>query len=141
MSRHHVEVCFLSSRPRQEIFALLADHNQLAKVFGVPCHRIQAGSKQANGVGSIRRIGMAPVALEETVTAFHEPELIAYKISKGGWPISQHQGEVRFSDHQGQSQVVWRIDFSAPFGWVGHLIAATLEQGISRGLRKLLQDR
>ncbi len=141
MSRHHVEVCCQSERVRKDVFALLADHDQLSRVFGVPCKRIKQGAQQPNGTGSVRRIGMGPVAIEETVTAFQESEYIEYRISKGGWPLSQHRGELRFTEHQGHTQVVWSIDFAAPLSWLGHMIAATLEQGISRGLRKALQGR
>ncbi|HAC26949.1 MAG TPA: SRPBCC family protein, partial [Marinobacter hydrocarbonoclasticus] len=51
-----------------------ADHHRFGKLVGAPVKRIK-DSDQAdpNGIGSVRKIGIGPLSLEETVLGF-EPD-------------------------------------------------------------------
>jgi hypothetical protein len=137
MSRQKLEIVQDYDRPVSEVFARLADHNQLGKVLGVPVKRIRDGADEVNGVGSVRRIGIGPLAIEETVTATVPNQSIDYRISKGGFPIRKHSGRVSFSGSERGSRVAWTIQFEAPLPLLGPAVKLVLGQAIRMGLRRL----
>jgi hypothetical protein len=137
MSRQKLEVVQDYDRPVAEVFARLADHNQLGKVLGVPVRRIHDGAEQPNGVGSVRRIGMGPLAIEETVTALQPNRSIDYRISKGGGPIRNHRGQLQFSGSERGSRVAWTIQFDSPLPLVGPVVKLVLGQAIRLGLKRV----
>ena len=127
-----------SSRSVAELYAALADHDRLGGVLGVPVKRIKAGKSAPNGVGSVRRIGMGPLAIEETVVGAVTDTSIDYKITKGGWPLKDHHGRLIFKALPGGgSQVQWRIEFDGAVPGAAVLVKQLLGLAIGRGLRKL----
>jgi hypothetical protein len=136
MGHHTVEVTHASSRPVHELFAELADHERLSRVFGVPVRRIRDGEREPNGVGSVRRMGSWPLRLEETVTAIDPQRSIEYRITRGAGPVRNHRGRLDFASVGSGSRVVWTIDYdSLPI--VGSALKAMLSRALERGLRKL----
>lgn len=125
--------------PARAVFGALSDHNNLGKVLGVPVRRVCDGSDHANGVGSVRALGIWPLITEETVTAVEVDRSIDYRITKGGAPLRNHRGHVSFSANASGTEVNWSISFDAP-PLVGTLISKVLSAGISRGLAKLERD-
>ena len=133
MAHHTVEVAHASARSVQELFAELADHERLRRVFGVPVRRIRDGQGDLNGVGSVRRLGVWPLGLEETVTALDPHRSIEYRITRGGGPVRNHRGRMEFSSAGTGSRVVWTIDYdSLPI--VGAALRVVLARVIRRGL-------
>lgn len=127
-----------STRSVADLYAALADHDRLGGVLGVPVKRIKEGKTSLNGIGSVRRIGMGPVAIEETVVGAVVDKSIDYKITKGGWPVKDHHGRLTFKALPGGgSQVQWRIDLDAAVPGAAVLIKQLLSIGIGRGLKKL----
>lgn len=127
-----------SSRSVAELYAALSDHDRLGGVLGVPVKRIKAGKSEPNGVGSVRRIGMGPLAIEETVVGAVTDKSIDYKITKGGWPLKNHHGRLVFKALPGGgSQVQWRIEFDGAVPGAAALVKQLLGLAIGRGLRKL----
>ena len=98
MRAHHVHVehTLRASRP-SAIFAYLAEHENLAEVFGAKITRLRDGEDgERNGVGSVRQLQIGPVPpFEETVTEFVPPERIVYRITKGS-PLRGHVGVMTF---------------------------------------------
>ncbi|TAL17124.1 MAG: SRPBCC family protein [Aquabacterium sp.] len=137
MPRYQIRITQSFARPVDEVFARLADHDNLRSVFKVPVHRIRDGKGDVNGVGSVRRIGMGPLAVEETVTALARNRSIDYRITKGGAPLRNHRGSLRFSSTPGGSTVHWSIDYEVPLPLIGALVRAVLNSRISSGLRGL----
>jgi hypothetical protein len=137
MSRQKLEVVQDYNRPVSEVFARLADHNQLGQVLGVPVRRVRDGAEDANGVGSVRRLGFGPLAIEETVTALTPGRSIDYRISKGGYPIRNHRGRLEFSGSERGSRVAWTIQFDTPLPLLGPAVKLVLTQAIRLGLRRL----
>lgn len=136
MAHHTVEVMHASARPVRELFAELADHEQLSRVFGVPVRRIRDGESEPNGVGSVRRMGSWPLRLEETVTAIAPQRSIEYRITRGGGPVRNHRGRLEFASVGTGSRVTWTIDYdSLPI--VGSAVQAMLSRALERGLAKL----
>ncbi len=136
MSRHSIRIEQDFAVSVEAVYAQLSDHDRLASVFGVPCRRIRNGDAELNGTGSVRRIGVWPLALEETVVAAEPNKRIDYRISRGGAPLKNHRGQLTFTSTPTGSHVLWEINFTVPLPLVGHLIEKTLAQGIRRGLRK-----
>ena len=127
-----------SSRSVADLYAALADHDRLGPVLGVPVKRIKEGKSSPNGIGSVRRIGAGPVAIEETVVGAVVDKSIDYKITKGGWPVKDHHGRLVFKALPGGgSQVQWRIELDAAVPGAAFVIKQLLSIGIGRGLKKL----
>ncbi len=136
MGHHTVEVVHASSRPVQELFAELADHERLSRVFGVPVRRVRDGESEPNGVGSVRRMGLGLLRLEETVTAIEPSRSIEYRITRGAGPVRNHRGRLEFASVGSGSRVTWTIDYdSLPI--VGGALKRLLSRALERGLGKL----
>ncbi len=133
-----IQITQESSRSVAELYAALEDHDRLGSVLGVPVKRIKEGKTSPNGIGSVRRIGVGPVAIEETVVGAVVDKSIDYKITRGGWPVKDHHGRLTFKALPGGgSQVQWRIDLDAAVPGAAVLIKQVLKLGIGRGLKKL----
>lgn len=122
--------------PAADVFAILADHNQLKRVFGIPVKRIKDGDKDPNGVGSVRRLGPPPFGIQETVTAVEANKRIDYIITKFGGPVMNHNGSQTFSEKGSGSELHWQINFSSLPG-LGNAVAKGLETALKRGLKNL----
>lgn len=124
--------------PVEQLFAYLAEHENLNKVFApAKITRLRDGDGARNGTGSVRRVQMPGSGpLEETVTAYRENELIEYKITKGG-PLRGHHGIMRFSGEGTGSRLHYTIDFDGKFPFVATIVRLILTRGITRGLAGL----
>jgi hypothetical protein len=134
---HRIELTHSSQLPVAGLFDALADHDRLGKVFGVPVRRIRDGDTQTNGVGSVRRIGIGPLAIEETVTALERNRSIDYRITRGGFPIRDHRGHIVFAESGTGSRVDWTIEFGSHLPGAGAVLAFVLERAIRTGLRRV----
>ena len=138
MARHTIEIQETFDVPRSRVFALFADHQRFGRLLGAPVRRIR-DSVQAgpNGIGSVRKIGLGPIGLEETVLNFEPDTLIEYSISSLS-PIRNHHGRIRFADTpDGRTHLHYTITFEDRIPGTGKLLARALEQGIRRGIRKV----
>lgn len=138
MPLSHVHVVHDFHAPVERVFAYLAEHENLAELFGTRVERVRDGASDRNGVGSCRRLsfyGLLP--FEETVTDVVPNELIVYRITKGS-PMREHEGTMRFaSAGDGRTQLDYRIRFGSPVPGLAPVIARALHPTIARGLRKL----
>jgi len=135
---HRIVITYDSRLPLSDLFAALADHNNLGKVFGVPVRRIRDGQTEPNGVGSVRKIGPGPLGIEETVTALEPNESIDYRITRGGFPLKNHRGHIEFSERAGGgSRADWTIEFDSALPVAGSVLGFVLKQAISMGLKRL----
>lgn len=135
---HRIDITYDSRQSLPDLFAALADHNRLGKVFGVPVRRIRDGQTEPNGVGSVRKIGPGPLGIEETITALEPNESIDYRITRGGFPIKNHRGHIDFSESAGSgSRVEWTIEFDSALPAAGTILGFVLKQAISTGLKRL----
>src|SRR5579884_3144192 len=126
-------------QPVEEVFAYLAEHENLAPVFGAKISRLNDGTDGTrNGVGSARemRVGPMPPFVETNVEVIPN-ELIRYRITKGG-VLDNHEGVLRFAGRDGGgSRLNWTITFDGKVPGTGALIRAKLTRDVSRALRKL----
>jgi len=137
MAQHQVHLVREYALPVETVFAALADHNNLSKVLGIPVKRVRDGKSEPNGVGSVRKLGIGPLGIEETVTGLTPNRSIQYRISKGGAPIRNHSGELSFSPTAKGSRVEWTIDFDSAVPVVGSLVKLVLTKAIGLGLKRI----
>lgn len=124
--------------PRSKVFALFAEHERFGKLLGAPAKRIK-DSDQAdpNGIGSVRKIGIGPIGLEETVVGFEPDSLIEYTITSMS-PIRNHFGRIRFEDTpEGKTRINYTISFDDVIPFTGRLVQSALEQGIRKGIKRV----
>lgn len=137
MAQQRIDVVQEFRKPVEEVFAYLADHNNLTRVFGIPVKRVRDGMGDVNGVGSVRSLGFAPLAVEETVVGLVPNQSIDYEITRGGGPITNHHGRLTFTKTASGARVQWSITFDSPLPLVGPVVRQVLKQGLSMGLRKI----
>jgi len=138
MADYIVEIQQTFDVPRNKVFALFADHQRFGQVLGAPVRRIRESLQtDPNGVGSVRKIGIGPLALKETITHFEPDSLIEYTIISTS-PIRNHFGRIHFTDAQnGQTRLHYTITFNDIIPFTGHVIATVLEQAIRRGIKRI----
>lgn len=132
MPQHRVEIDRVMAVPRDELFAHMAEHENLQAMFKLKVDRVRDGDTERNGVGSVRQLSLfGAMPFEETVTGFQPGELIEYRITRGGI-LKNHLGIMRFSDAgEGLTRLHYTIDFDAP---AGSVIRGILQRGVERGL-------
>jgi uncharacterized protein YndB with AHSA1/START domain len=138
MRAHHVHIEHHFSKPPELVFAHLAEHENLAEVFGAKVTRVRDGQDgERNGVGSVRRLRIGPLApFEETVTEFLPNERIVYRITKGS-PLSGHLGVMTFAPQGGGTSFVYDIRLASRIPGLALLVRAVLTRSITQALPKV----
>ncbi|MGJ8669068.1 MAG: SRPBCC family protein [Oceanococcus sp.] len=137
MPQQTIKVSQQSKRSVADLFEFLSNHQNLSRVFLLPVSRIKDGDDEPNGIGSVRRLGPAPLGVEETVTAMQKDRFIEYRISRNGGPIQNHQGRLDFTATDAGCVVEWTIEFDAVLPIIGKGVAAVLKQGLVMGLKRV----
>jgi uncharacterized protein YndB with AHSA1/START domain len=139
---HHVVVDRVFDKPPERVFAYLAEHENLAEIFGAKVTRLRDGDDgQRNGVGSVRKLQIGPLPpFEETVTEFVVPERIVYRITKGS-PLKGHVGVMSFApDGESGTRFHYDIRLASPIPGLAALVRLSLTRSIEQGLAKVEQD-
>ena len=125
-------------QPVEYVFGHLAEHENLAPVFGAKIRRLNDGADGSrNGAGSARemRVGPMPPFVETNVEVVPN-ELIRYRITKGGI-LKDHEGVLRITPRGDGSHLDWTITFDGKAPGVGPLVKAKLTRDVSRAMRRL----
>lgn len=142
MRAHHVEVDRTFTKPPERIFAYLAEHENLAELFGSKVTRLKDGEDgQRNGVGSVRQLQIGPLPpFEETVTEFEPSSRIVYRITKGS-PLRGHVGVMTFApDGEEGTRFHYDIRLASPIPGLAALVKLSLTRSVEQGLAKVQQD-
>ncbi|MGO9490367.1 MAG: SRPBCC family protein [Solirubrobacteraceae bacterium] len=142
MRAHHVIVDRRFSKPPERVFAYLAEHENLADIFGAKVTRLKDGEDgERNGVGSVRQLRIGPLPpFEETVTEFRPPQRIVYRITKGS-PLRDHLGVMTFEpDGDGGTRFHYDIRLGSHVPGLGALVRASLTRSINKGLARVDRD-
>lgn len=133
MQRVHVVQDFTA--PVEQVYAHLARHENLEKVFGARITRVRDGHTTPDGVGSVRELKVSPLipAFQETVTQAEPNELIEYRITRGG-PLKDHVGLMRFARTGTGTRLDYTIDFESKVPGAGGVIKGLLEKNVRKGL-------
>ncbi len=137
----HVHIEHNFNKPPERVFAYLAEHENLADVFGAKITRLGDGAGgERNGVGSSRRLKIGPLApFEETVTEFDPPRRIAYRITKGS-PLRGHLGVMTFLPSAGGTHFVYDIRLASPIPGLARIVRAGLTRSITLSLPAIERD-
>lgn len=135
MREHWVHVERDLSAPVEQVFSHLAEHENLAALFGAKVKRLSDGDSDRNGVGSRRELKVGPLPpFEETVTQYVPNELIEYRITKGS-PLDNHVGIMRFSPTAaGGTRFDYRIRIASKIPLVAAIVSKNLTRDITKGL-------
>jgi uncharacterized protein YndB with AHSA1/START domain len=141
MRAHHVHIEHRFSKPPAAIFDHLAEHENLAEVFGAQVTRLRDGEDgERNGVGSARQLNIGPLPpFEETVTEFVPSERIVYRITKGS-PLRGHVGTMIFTPAGEGTSFDYDIRIASPIPGVAPLVTAALTRSIKKALPKVERD-
>lgn len=138
MANHRIEVDETFDAPRHQVFDLFADHKNFGRLLGAPVRRIR-DSDQAdpNGVGSVRKIGVGPVGVEQTITSFEPETLIEYTIISLS-PLRNHFGRIRFdSPSKTTTRVNYTVYFEDVIPLTGAVVHSVLDQALKRTMRRV----
>ena len=135
----HLEHRFDS--PPAAIFAHLAEHENLAALFGMEVERVRDGEDgERNGVGSVRRLRTRPLPpFEETVVEFVPEQRIVYRITKGS-PLRGHIGVMTFAPDGAGTRFVYDIRLASPVPGLALLVKASLSRSVARALPAVDRD-
>lgn len=138
MRAHWVHVQRELDAPPERVFDHLAEHENLAALFGVQVKRLSDGDDGTrNGAGSRRELKMGPgmPPFEETTTRYERPSLIEYRITKGS-PLKDHVGIMAFEPTpSGGTRFDYRIRLSSRIPGLAPIVRAQLTRAIAKGLR------
>jgi uncharacterized protein YndB with AHSA1/START domain len=135
MREHWVHVERDLNAPVEQVFNHLAEHENLAALFGAKVTRLNDGETDRNGVGSRRELKLGPLpSFQETVTQYVPNELIEYKITKGS-PLDNHVGIMKFSPSaNGGTHLDYRIRIASKIPGVGTIVTKNLTRDVTKGL-------
>jgi uncharacterized protein YndB with AHSA1/START domain len=141
MRAHHIHVEHRFAKDPEAIFTHLAEHENLAEVFGAKVARVRDGDDgQRNGVGSVRRLRIGPLPpFEETVTEFVPFERIVYRITKGS-PLRGHLGVMSFAPDGEGTSFIYDIRIASAIPGLAPLVCAVLGRSVTRALPKVERD-
>jgi uncharacterized protein YndB with AHSA1/START domain len=141
MRAHHVHIEHRFTKPPERIFAYVAEHENLAEVFGSRVTRLRDGEDERNGVGSVRELQIGPLPpFEETVTEFVPGERIVYRITKGS-PLKGHVGVMTFAaTPDGGTEFVYDIRLASAIPGVPLIVRTALTRSITQSLAKIERD-
>ena len=134
MQRVHVVQDF--PQPVEQLFAHLAEQENLESLFGAKIKRLSDGDDGTrNGAGASRELKVGPLpGFVETNTEVIPNELIRYRITKGG-VLKDHEGVMRFSSNGTGSRLDYTIVFDGKLPGIGAIVAKMLTKSVSAALK------
>jgi uncharacterized protein YndB with AHSA1/START domain len=126
------------SRPRDAVFAMLADHEGMSRWPGVKRALLVKEGSPRNGVGAIRRITAGGLTLDEEIVEFDPPGRLAYTIIKG-LPV-KHLGTVSLTDEGGATRVEWHVKMTSFIPLLAPLVCAALGRGLQGALNHVKRE-
>jgi uncharacterized protein YndB with AHSA1/START domain len=131
-----VEAARVIEAPPEAVFTLYSDPAGWSDWAGVGKVSLATeGTRDKNGVGCVREFRSA-LGLREEVIEFEPPTLMAYRIVRGGFPVRDHRGEVRFEKHPRGTRVVWSVEFRSRIPFTEPALARLLANGFRMLLRR-----
>ena len=140
LKMQHINITQEFNAPVEKVFAILSEHENLNKLFApAKVTRLSDGQDARNGVGSARKLSIPLTpSFVETNLVYRENELIEYAITSGIAPIKAHRGVMKFTDlGNNRSRLDYTISFKGRVPFIGPIIKLALQNGVSRGLKKL----
>lgn len=135
-----VEVTRRFAAPREAVWKVYTNHAGWQQWAGIGTSRLERpGTPERNGVGALRSLGVGPVRAFEEVLEFEPPRRMTYRVVKGGLPMKNHRGEVRFEPDGDGTRVVWSCRFESRIPGLGGLMRRMVEHVFRSALDGLAQ--
>ena len=138
MRIHTLEMYQEFDAPVAQIWETFNDHVVFGKLVGQKTIRIKDSTEDGNvnGVGSVRKVCLPLLPLEETIRKSEKPTLIEYQITRSTG-IHHHYGWMRFealSDNR--SALKYTIEIGSRIPLAGALLSSALKTVLSKALKK-----
>jgi hypothetical protein len=140
LKKQRVYVVHEFDAPVAKVFATLSEHENLNQIFApAKVTRLNDGQGARNGVGSARKLAIPLTpSFIETNQVYIENERIEYAITGGFAPIKEHRGVMKFIDlGNNRTRLEYTIEFKGRVPLIGPIVKAALQDGVSRGLKRL----
>lgn len=123
---------------RTTLWQALTDHANMDRWWPLGSSALlQAGTRDENGTGAIRRLHGLGLALEEEVTAWEEGRHYEYRVTRGA-PLRHHHASVTLLPQaDGGITVQWQITFQPAVPGTGALTHWALHKLLTRALHNL----
>lgn len=122
---------------RRRVWEILADHEHMVAWF--PAREVvrrRPGVPDPDGVGAVRVVRVAGLALEEKITAFKPHERLEYQVIEGG-PLSECRAVVVLSRADEGTRVRWSLALRPLVPGTGWILKRAAERTLARALRGL----
>jgi hypothetical protein len=117
-------------------------HRNYAKITPMRVSTLEKeGEPAPNGVGAIRKLGLAGPPIVEEVTAYERPTHFSYKVLSG-LPVKEQVGEVRLRDVGGRTEVSYTVSFTGKIPRSESVLGVVQRQAIGalvRGIAKSVE--
>jgi len=131
----HVEVTRRFDAAPGEVFDIYTDHARWSEWSGMLASRLEhPGRPHPNGPGALRVLGPRGFEAREEILHWDPPRRMTYRLVRGGLPLRDHEGEVRFEPDAGGTRVVWRCRFEPRIPGTGPLLRALVARFFRRAL-------
>ena len=122
-----------------DVFEFFGDHEKFGSLLPVPVTRIvNSPDENPNGVGSVRKVGIGPLGVEETILTWNQSSQIQYTISKGAGPIKNYLATISFSAiSANQCQLDYDIEFDFAIPLVGALVGKGMKTAFEGAMKSL----
>jgi uncharacterized protein YndB with AHSA1/START domain len=124
--------------PIDRVFDAFTDHRAYQDVTPLRSSTLERqGDPAPNGVGAVRKLGLAGPPIVEEVVGYERPTYFAYKALKG-LPVKEHLGEVRLSEANGRTHVVYTVGYTPSIP--GPVVGLVLKQAVGALLRGIVKS-
>lgn len=122
--------------PIEAVWEALADHDAMGRWSAFSVERLERGATDPNGLGSLRRVRIGPLAFDERVISWDPPHRYTYTIERGPL-VRRHRGDVVLWREGGRTRVRWAIQLELKLPGAGFPTGALLAHKIRTTLRRL----
>ncbi len=129
----HIEIRAEIPAPPEAVFALLEDHSGYARWAGVKEAVLRhPGDPPPNGLGAIRVLRSAGLAIQEEIIAYDPPRRLEYVLT-AGLPVREYRGEIETRARGAGTELVWKVCFRPLVPGTGWLLRKVID-GKLRGM-------
>jgi polyketide cyclase/dehydrase/lipid transport protein len=128
--------------PADRVFDVLTDHRNYASITPMRVSTLEKeGEPDPNGVGAVRKLGLAGPPIVEEVVGYEKPTFFSYKVLSG-LPVKEQLGEVRLRDVGGRTELSYTVSFTSKLPRTEPVLGVVQRQAIGalvRGIAKSVE--
>lgn len=130
------------SASRAAVFDRLSDHARYKEFPGISeSELVSKGHRDDNGTDAVRMIRTSSgVRFVEEIGEFERPHFFKYRILQCTLPMNHIGGEIRLSEQDGVTHVVWRSEFESRIPLLGPVARRLAANGFVTILEAVKRD-